>query len=316
MYRFAKRLTKIKIMNKPKNQTMLYRIKSLNAGLIILCLTIIFCSSINAQDIITLKTGDVLTVKTFQITDTEIKYKELNNLEGPLYTLSKSDVFSIKYQNGTKTVFDNVPSNISNQSQKKTENPASKFEEDQSDFAKIKEKDFGGPRIGLTFIAPGTVATYLTNKNLRPLITQFGWQFEKRLFTTDDGTSGLVECIPMIGGIEQGLFLPNASFLMGIRNGGKRSFEFALGPNFSVVADYKGEANLSTGLVIAAGLNFVNGNINFPVNIAFVPAIGSKHDTYDANGNVVLDSSGNSIQKNYSTGWKLSLVVGFNLRKK
>lgn len=272
----------------------------------------------NAQDIITLKTGDLLTVKMYQITDREVKYKELNNLDGPLYTLSKSNVFSIKYQNGTKTVFDNVSNNDSyNQTaNKRSEDGFKKFETDSSDFAKVKEKAFGGPRIGLTYIAAGSTASYLKGNNLNPLVTQFGWQFERRLFTTEDGTSGVVEFVPMVGGIEQGLFLPNASFLIGIRNGGKRSLEFALGPNFSVAPDYKGDKNPSAGLVAAAGLNFVKGNINFPVNIAFVPSIGSRHDAFDTNGNVVKDASGNNVQKNYETGWKISLVVGFNLRKK
>lgn len=53
------------------------------------------------------KDGTELKAKITEITTTEIKYKRCDQLEGPLYVARKSDVFMIKYANGTREVFKN-----------------------------------------------------------------------------------------------------------------------------------------------------------------------------------------------------------------
>ncbi|MEM6522940.1 MAG: hypothetical protein AAF693_04075 [Bacteroidota bacterium] len=60
---------------------------------------------IAAQDIIILKNGEELEAKVSEILRTSIKYKRFDNLSGPIYTLQKSEVFMIKFENGTKEVF-------------------------------------------------------------------------------------------------------------------------------------------------------------------------------------------------------------------
>lgn len=60
---------------------------------------------LKAQDIILKKNGDEIKAKIVEISPTEIKYKAFENLEGPLFVIYKSDVFMIKYLNGTKDVF-------------------------------------------------------------------------------------------------------------------------------------------------------------------------------------------------------------------
>ncbi|MCW3078200.1 MAG: hypothetical protein JWO32_2809, partial [Bacteroidetes bacterium] len=85
-------------------------------------------------------------------------------------------------------------------------------------------------------------------------------------------------------------------------------YEFAMGPNLSVVPNYKGEREASLGVVMAAGTSFKKGNINFPVNLAFVPSVGSKVS--------VRNADGTSVNKTFQTGWRLSLVIGFNSRTK
>jgi hypothetical protein len=112
--------------------------------------------------------------------------------------------------------------------------------------------------------------------NASPTITQFGWQFETRYFTLKSGTSGLVEGVILIGGIEQGLFLPSGSLLIGLRN--PNGLEFGFGPNLSLSG---------VGFVFAGGVTFHSENINFPVNLALVPS---------------------------SDGLRLSLLFGFNAR--
>lgn len=64
-----------------------------------------FVLELGAQDIITLRTGDEVQAKITEVGVTEIKYKKWENLDGPLYALRKTEVFMIKYQNGTKDVF-------------------------------------------------------------------------------------------------------------------------------------------------------------------------------------------------------------------
>src|SRR5688500_6670041 len=61
---------------------------------------------VKAQDLIILKNGDEVLAKVFEVTPSEIKYRRFDNPDGPLYTMEKSEVFLVKYENGTKDVFD------------------------------------------------------------------------------------------------------------------------------------------------------------------------------------------------------------------
>jgi len=284
------------------------KIQKLQKG--ILALSLVLCNFVKAQDIMTLRDGNDLIVKVTEINETEIKYKDFKNLDGPIRVVYKSDVFSIKYENGLKSVFNTEPIIQPNNIQEyKTEcKPGKVYDKDTSDFAKIRRKSFSGPRIGYTYITSGTTADYLAERGKNPGITQFGWQFEGRLFTVE-GLSGLIEFVPLIGGIEQGIIIPSASCLLGIRSSGKTSFEFALGPNFSISPNYKGDTEGAVGLVLAAGTSLRKGNINFPINLAVVPSIGSKHDIYNTTTKTTSSQS-------FQTGWRISLLVGFNYRKK
>ncbi|MEO5569693.1 MAG: hypothetical protein ABIT08_02600 [Bacteroidia bacterium] len=59
------------------------------------------------QDVIIMKTGDEIKSKVLEVGSNEIKYKKADNIDGPAYSVAKSDVFMIKYENGTKDVFNN-----------------------------------------------------------------------------------------------------------------------------------------------------------------------------------------------------------------
>lgn len=283
-----------------KINTQLLRFRTIYS--LILVGFIFTSSKLIAQDKITLLNGTEIISKLNEISDTEIKYKLFDNQNGPDRVLLKKDIFSIKYENGKIEVFNsgNLNSENPNANPGINLNDNSKFDPDKSDFAKKKLKKFEGPRIGATYINNGTVRDYLDSENKSPVITQFGWQFETRLFTADDGTSALLEFIPLVGGFDQGLFLPSISILTGIRNAtdAKMSLEFAIGPNFSITRNWENKVAPSVGLVIAVGTNIKKSNINFPINLVFVPSVGERHDG-----------------KDYETGWKLSLIFGFNSRK-
>ena len=65
-------------------------------------LTVFFC---NAQDIITKKSGEDIQSKILEIGQDEVKYKKFEFQEGPTYTLLKSEIFLIRYENGAKDTF-------------------------------------------------------------------------------------------------------------------------------------------------------------------------------------------------------------------
>ena len=71
----------------------------------LIAIFILTSTSLFAQDIIVLKNGDEIKAIVQEIGTDAIKYKKFENQAGPTYTMTKSDVFMIKYQNGSKDVF-------------------------------------------------------------------------------------------------------------------------------------------------------------------------------------------------------------------
>ena len=81
------------------------------------------------------------------------------------------------------------------------------------------------------------------NISIRPVVSQFGWQFERRLYTNGDGITMLTEWVPLISGLDQGVALPSLNWLVGLRT--SSGTEFAVGPNITA---------LGVGLVVAGGV--------------------------------------------------------------
>jgi hypothetical protein len=69
---------------------------------IIVVFTLGICFS---QDVITKKAGEDIQAKISEITTTQIKYYRFDNLNGPIYSIDKSEVLMIRYENGTKDIF-------------------------------------------------------------------------------------------------------------------------------------------------------------------------------------------------------------------
>jgi hypothetical protein len=142
-----------------------------------------------------------------------------------------------------------------------------------------REVNLSGPRFGLTMLSPGNMDA-LKEKNIRiqrPLVSQFGWQFEKRLYTTDQGVTALTEFVPLISGLEQGVALPSLNWLVGIRT--TNGTEFGIGPNITPVG---------VGLVVAAGITVRTGALNIPLNFAVASS---------------------------RSGARVSIMTGFNVRR-
>lgn len=77
--------------------------KNLLLVILIACLSIVS----NAQDTLTMRSGDQLIVKVIEVGSTEVKYKKVSNLNGPIFSTLKSDLTMIRYENGSKDEFSN-----------------------------------------------------------------------------------------------------------------------------------------------------------------------------------------------------------------
>jgi hypothetical protein len=167
-----------------------------------------------------------------------------------------------------------------------------------------------GPRMGLTFFT-GVPAQVIVAKEKDggyagyPFMFQFGYQFEK-MYLNEGNFQALFEFIPMVTGLDQGLFMPSLTVLNGLRNN-KNGLEFAFGPTLSVTRktygyyndekewvrvgnnrplnmddeniefrmDRRGFPAFAPGFLIAAGKTFKSGKLNIPVNAFVIPAKNS-----------------------------------------
>lgn len=248
----------------------------------------------HAQDLLTKRNGEELAVKVVEITPAEVKYRRTDNPDGPLITVWRTEVFMIRYASGAKEMFDKAgvaapaPAAAPAAPTGPSSAPAAvraAFPVDVPVISNASPTDailnepirLDGPRVGFTVLSSGVVnKAREKGTDINPFLTQFGWQFETRLFRLPNGLSGLVEFVPLVGGLEQGKFIPSVSGLLGVRGG--KGFEFGVGPNLTP---------LGANIVLAVGTSVQSNGVNFPINLAVVPG---------------------------NDGVRVSLLVGFNAR--
>ena len=165
--------------------------------------------------------------------------------------------------------------------------------------------NLSGPRLGYTaFVGPSAKILTTSRSNggfdfSSPGIFNIGYQFEQQ-YLQGGHLQGLIEFIPQIGGLDQGLFLPSLTIVNGLRDS-RSGFEFGFGPSFTTSKttqkyqdtdgnwyrpmdkantgnipleeklDSRGTPNIKANLLFAIGKSFKAGTINIPVNIFFVP---------------------------------------------
>jgi hypothetical protein len=160
-----------------------------------------------------------------------------------------------------------------------------------------KPLSLSGPRFGVTVLSDSIVDKLQDEDiSISPVITQFGWQFEKQFNTSANGTSLVTEWVLLAGGVEQGVFLPSVSWLVGART--RSGLEFGIGPNLSVAG---------AALAATAGMTFHAGGLNIPVNLAVVP---SKVTWVTYDGPPAFRST--EIERR---ALRVSLLFGFNTRR-
>lgn len=192
----------------------------------------------------------------------------------------------------------------------------------------VTEKiNLSGPRMGGTFFT-GRTATILSAEKAQggydafPLMFQFGYQFEKQYLAAGQ-FQALFEFIPMVTGLDQGLFIPSFTVMNGIR-ANRLGVEFAFGPTFNLVQrdyghyvnnvwetksewyaantttnatppsfiqrlDSRGDFTLGSSFVFGIGKTFRSGNLNIPVNAYAIPG---------------------------RDGWRFGLSFGYNSRNR
>jgi hypothetical protein len=106
----------------PPPATEQNKIQKTMKKIFLLLVAIFFINVLNAQDLIIKKNGDEINAKVQEVGVTEIKYKKADNPDGPIFSMLKSDVFMIKFENGTKEVFteennsnNQIDNNVNNQ---------------------------------------------------------------------------------------------------------------------------------------------------------------------------------------------------------
>jgi hypothetical protein len=102
---------------------------------------------IKAQDVITLKDGSEIKAKVTEINTLEVRYKKWDNPEGPVFVIEKSNIFMIKYENGTKDIVNPIQQSppASPQSDNKPTMPY--IEARPAGFVGVKFYDATGHRI-------------------------------------------------------------------------------------------------------------------------------------------------------------------------
>jgi hypothetical protein len=122
----------------------------------------------------------------------------------------------------------------------------------------------GGPRFGFSYTSgPGfddlvkQVRESKPDATVNPMMSQFGWQMEYRMFRTDQGVTAVTELIPLVGGLDQGLALPTLTWLVGLR--GPDGLEFGVGPDLGIGG---------VSMMVGAGYTVDMDGINIPINLA------------------------------------------------
>ena len=149
---------------------------------------------------------------------------------------------------------------------------------EEMEARQLPRQRLSGPRFGFT-VFTGDVAKYRQAMDKQPLMSQFGWQFETQIVSTESGNQALMEWIILLGGLEQSERNLSLSWMAGYRlpNG----LELGVGPNISVRPAEDPEKTIAstTSMVMAAGATLPFGELYVPANIAVAFAEGGPRIT-------------------------------------
>lgn len=123
---------------------------------------------LKAQDIIIKNDKTEIKSKVTEITETTIKYKKWENMDGPLYSIAKSEVFMILYPNGQRELMNQTNGAISTNAEK---------DHEFSNKSKIEEVGLSDQSKQNTAIIQGKTFDFKNQKiNYKPTRFNFGLQ--------------------------------------------------------------------------------------------------------------------------------------------
>jgi hypothetical protein len=96
-----------------------------------------------AQDLITKTNGEDIKAKVLEVTTTEIKFKKTEMADSPIYSVLKTDVLIIRYENGTKDVFNNQSQTTSSPPKEKKKEIEEPKPTQKKDVVQGKKISFG-----------------------------------------------------------------------------------------------------------------------------------------------------------------------------
>lgn len=143
--------------------------------------------------------------------------------------------------------------------------------DDDDSLPTMAHRELDGPRVGLVVISGAAALERLREHDLNQLMTVFGWHFEQMTRPSRNGPSLVTEEVLMVAGADQGVFIPSATLLFGLRTPG--GFEIGMGPN---VSPFGGAMAFGIG----KSLNY--GGVRIPLNLALVQSKGATRVTFVA----------------------------------
>ena len=121
-----------------------------------------------------------------------------------------------------------------------------------------------GPRFGVSYLSEGDVEKANDRGiDVSGLISQVGWSWEQRFLIGPNSPMPMTQFVLLVGGAEQGVFLPSISWIIGLR--GRKGGEIGFGPNVSLAG---------SGMVLAAGFSNQVGELTVPFTLATVISNG------------------------------------------
>lgn len=148
-----------------------------------------------SQDLITLKNGDEIKGKVLEVGSGAVKYS--SDSLSPARTLSKGDIFSIHYQNGTKDLFNTEkaqmpiqappPVNKSNQVNQMKASPKKEESGDKTDYMHLGKKNIVGGAV-MTGVGIPTLITGASLTAIGVVMNQDLYDTNGRIISYGDPT--------------------------------------------------------------------------------------------------------------------------------
>jgi len=122
--------------------------------ILIISITILSNLVLNAQDLITKRNGEDIKAKVIEIGLNEVKFKRFDNLDGPLITIEKSEILIIRYENGSKEIFEESNNTTLTKAMPQNIDWHRQGEIDAQKYYRGYRKHFAGTFIPCIFLGP------------------------------------------------------------------------------------------------------------------------------------------------------------------